>query len=90
MKQIYSFENEAPPILNENILRQKLEKKRKRKYLAALVFASVLVQLAVLIFGYLSSEKYPYFEFLSIFYIAMSLTCGGVVAVLFGRKGGLQ
>lgn len=90
MKQIYNFENTSPPILNENIIRNKIQKKKKTKKLALFVLASCLIQASVLLFGYTFAEQYPYLEVLSLFYIAMSLTCGGVVAVLYGRKGGLR
>lgn len=86
MKQIYDFEKISPPILNENIIRNKIEKKKKAKKISFFVFASCLIQASVLLFGYMFSEQYPYLEFLSLFYIAMSLTCSGVVAVLFNRK----
>ena len=56
MDQIYDFEQHSPPILNENILRAKLEKQKLRRQTALVAVAGILLQIVMLLFGLISFE----------------------------------
>ena len=43
MKQIYNFEQHKPPVLNENMLRAELERRRLRWQTALLALAGILL-----------------------------------------------
>ena len=73
MNQIYNFEQHKPPVLNENMLRAELERRRLR-WQTALV--------AVL-------EDYPWITALCLAYVLFSATGGSVLAVVVTKKGGV-
>ena len=51
MRQIYDFEREIPPALNEKMLREELRRRGRRREVALLAMASVLLQLTLLMAG---------------------------------------
>lgn len=86
MRQIYDFEQKNPPILNENMLRNTLEKRRAQKQTVALAIAGVLVQILVLLLGFIVGEIYPVAAMLSICYVIISMMGSSVIAVMFVKK----
>ena len=52
MKQIYDFNRYPPPVLNENMLRDKLEKRSKKRLTILLAVSGVLLQIVALLLGY--------------------------------------
>lgn len=89
MKQIYNFEQHKPPVLNENMLRAELERRRLRWQTALLALAGILLQIVVILFGYSAIDWYPWISAICFGYVIISTTGCGVVAVAYSRKGGI-
>lgn len=89
MKMIYNFEQHTPPVLNENMLRSELEKRRLRKQTMLLAIAGILVQIALVMFGLWTAETYPLITVISFGYVVTSIVGGSVIALVYTRKGGL-
>ena len=88
MKQIYNFEQAQPPVLNERTLRLKLEEHRLRFQTALITLAAILIVVAMILLGFSAYETYPWFTLFCFLYTLTSITCGGVLAIIFTRKGG--
>lgn len=88
MKQIYNFEQAQPPELNERTLRLKLEERRLRLQTALIALAAILIVAAMILLGFSAYETYPWFTLFCFLYALTSTTCGGVLAIIFTRKGG--
>ena len=90
MKQIYNFEQQKPPVLNENMLRAELERRRLRWQTALLALAGILLQVVAVLFGYSAIDWYPWISAICFAYVIVSTTGCGVIAVVYSRKGGIQ
>lgn len=88
MKQIYDFDRYPPPVLNENMLRAKLETRRKNRQIILLAAGGVLLQVAALLTGILTFETYPLLSVSCLIYQLVSMAGGGVIAVVYAQKGG--
>ena len=86
MKQIYNFEKDIPPVLNENILRAKAENKKETKLMVLLVLAAVVCQIAVLLFGVSAIEWHPWITFSCVGYALISTLSGGILAAGCTKK----
>ena len=51
MKQIYDFEQRTPPVLNEQMLRAELERRKLRIQTAVAVLAGFLLMIAAVLWG---------------------------------------
>lgn len=89
MKQIYNFEQHKPPVLNENMLRAELERRKLRWQTALLALAGILLQVVVALFGYSAIDWYPWISAVCFGYVIISTTGCGVIAVAYSRKGGI-
>lgn len=89
MKNIYDFEQRRPPVLNENMLRAEMEKRKLRWQTALLALAGLLLQVVVFLFGYSAIDWYPWLSTLCFAYLVISTTGCGVIAVSYSRKGGI-
>lgn len=90
MKQIYDFEQHSPPVLNENMLRAKMEQRKLRWQTAWIAFAGILVQAVLVLLGFFTINEYPIITALCIIYVILSTTGGSVLAIVYTRKGGLS
>ena len=90
MKQIYDFEQQNPPVLNEAMLRNELERRKLRRQTALLFVAGLLLQLIMVFVGYSAIDWDPWLTVLCLGYVVVSVTGAGVVAAAYTRKGGLQ
>lgn len=90
MKQIYNFEQHKPPVLNENMLRAELERRRLRWQTALIALAGILLQAVVAMVGLLVMNDYPMLTILCLGYTVVSVTGGSVIAVVTTRKGGIS
>lgn len=90
MKQIYDFEQQNPPVLNEAMLRNELERRKLRRQTALLFVAGLLLQFIAVFVGYSAIDWYPWLTVLCLGYVVVSVTGAGVVAAAYTRKGGLQ
>ena len=89
MRQIYDFEQHNPPVLNENILQNRLEQRKLRLQMTLIAFAGVLVQAVLVMLGFFTFDEYPFLSAICISYVIISTTGGGVLAIVYTRKGGL-
>ena len=87
MRQIYNFEQHRPPVLNENMLRAELERRRLRWQTALIAVAGILLLLAVSMLGFLVLEDYPWITVICLAYVLFSATGGSVLAIVVTKKG---
>ena len=88
MKQIYNFEQTQPPVLNENMIREEIKKRRVRLQTALLALSAILLLLTMITLGLFAYETYPLIALFCFLYALVSATGGSVLAVVFTRKGG--
>lgn len=88
MKQIYDFDRYPPPVLNENMLRGELEKRSKKRQIILLAVGALLLQIAALLLGVLTCNRYPILSFGCLAYQVVSMAGAGVIAVVYAQKGG--
>ncbi len=89
MKQIYDFEQNNPPVLNENMLRRELERRKVQRQTMVLAAAGILLQVVLLLFGVVSAVSYPVTAVICFIYVLVSAAGSGVIAVVCTRKGGI-
>ena len=89
MKQIYNFEQHKPPVLNENMLRAELERRRLRWQTALIAVAGILIQVLLVLLGLITKNDYPIITVLCLIYVVISITGSSVLAIVYTRKGGL-
>ena len=90
MKQIYNFEQHTPPVLNENMLRTKMEQRKLRWQMALIAFASISIQVVLVMLGVFTIKEFPIISYICTFYVIFSTTGGSVLAIVYTRKGGLS
>lgn len=88
MKQIYDFEQTKPPVLNENMIRAELEKRKLRWQTALLAAAAFLLQIVMILIGLVTSVDYPWIAVGCFGYVVFSITGSSVIAIVYSRKGG--
>lgn len=88
MKQTFDFEQFAPPILNENILRRELEKRAERRRTVLLTIAGALFQAVFILLGLLCWNAVPTLTLACISFAIVSMVGSGVIAIVYAQKGG--
>ena len=86
MKQIYNFEKNNPPCLNERYLRKEAERRKLQRQTILLTIASILSQMVVLLFGILMWQIQPVITFVCILYVLTSTFSGSVLMIAFTKK----
>lgn len=86
MNQIYNFEKDVPPVLNENILRAKAEQKKETKLTMLLILAGVICQIAVLLIGVSAIEWHPWIALSCVGYVLTTTLGGGILAAVCTKK----
>lgn len=89
MNQIYNFEQYKPPVLNENMLRAELERRRLRWQTALIAVAGILIQVLLILVGFVTKNEYPIITVVCLIYVVISITGSSVLAIVYTRKGGL-
>ncbi len=89
MKQIYDFETENPPILNERMIKNKIEKRRLQRQTALVALAGILMGIAMIMLGCFVYAEYPVLAVVCFAYVIIAATGSGVMAVVCSRKEGL-
>lgn len=89
MNQIYNFEQHNPPVLNENMLRAELEQRRLRWQTALIAVAGILIQVLLILVGFVTKNEYPIITVVCLLYVVISITGSSVLAIVYTRKGGL-
>ena len=87
MNQIYNFEQNEPPIVNENMLRARLDKKKAVRNAAIVAVASVMLQMITLLLGILMYSQYPIITFLCVSYVVVSMVGASVISIVYSKKG---
>ena len=87
MNQIYNFEQNEPPIINENMLRARLDKKKAVRNAAIVAVASVMLQMITLLLGILMYSQYPIITFLCVSYVVVSMVGASVISIVYSKKG---
>ena len=88
MKQIYDFEQCTPPVLNEQMLRAALERRKLRMQTTVAVLAGFLLLVAAVLLGYSAMDWYPVLSRLCFGYIVTAATGAGVIAIVYSHRGG--
>ena len=86
MKQIYNFEKNNPPCLNERYLRKEAERRKLQRQTILLTIASILSQMVVLLFGILMWQIQPVITFVCILYVLTSTLSGSVLMIAFTKN----
>lgn len=86
MKQIYNFEQSRPPILNENMLRKEIEKRKTQRETIMLTIAAILIQAVVIMLGVFAYEIYPIITLGCTLYVGIATISSGAVAIAFTKK----
>ena len=89
MKQSYNFAQHKPPVLNENMLRAELELRRLRWQTALIAVAGILIQVLLILVGFVTKNEYPIITVVCLIYVVISITGSSVLAIVYTRKGGL-
>ena len=88
MKQTFDFEQFDPPILNENILRRKLEKRAERRRTVLLTIAGALFQAVFVLLGLLCWSTAPALALACIGFAIVSMVGSGVITIIYAQRGG--
>ncbi len=88
MKQIYNFEANQPPVLNESMLKDELKKRQLRRQTTMAAIAGILIQLVLLLCAVLLAKDYMLLSVLCVAYVIFSATGGTVVAIFMNSRVG--
>lgn len=88
MRQTLDFERFDPPILNERMLRRKLEERQERQRTVLLAIAGALLETALVLLGLLYWTIFPALSLGCLCFALISTAGGGAVAIVFVQKGG--
>ena len=86
MKQIYNFEKNNPPCLNERYLRKEAERRKLQRQTILLTIASVLSQMVVLLFDILMWQIQPVMTLTCILYVLTAALSSSVIVIVFTKK----
>ena len=86
MKQIYDFEQAAPPVLTEAMLRKQLEQQKLRRQAFLVSIGGALMQLCLLVLALLLHPAYPLLSILTGCYVLLSTAGTGLLAVVFWKQ----
>lgn len=89
MNQIYNFEQYKPPVLNENMLRAQLERRRLRWQTTLIAVAGIFIHILLILLGFITMNEYPIITVVCLIYVVISITGSSVLAIVYTRKGGL-
>ena len=86
MRQIYHFEDKIPPAVNEQMLRQELEKRRAKKAAILLVIGSFFIMISILLIALPLYETNPLFSTVCLLYVCVSIAGSLVIVIAFTLK----
>ncbi len=84
--QIYSFDQEAPPMLTERMLRRRLEERQAGRQAILVMMAGVVTQLLLLVMMVLLYEYMPTVATIGMVYVLVSLLGGMATAAIYVGK----
>ena len=88
MKRTFDFEQFAPPVLNERILRRELEKRAERRRTVLLAVAGALFQAVFILLGLLCWSTAPMLTLTFIGFSIVSMVGSGVITIIYAQRGG--
>ena len=88
MKQIYNFEQAKPPVLNENMIRTKMEARKLRWQTILLATAAFLMQIVMILLGLVTSVVHPWIAVVCFGYVVVSIMGSSVIAIVYSSKKG--
>lgn len=88
MKQVFDFEQFAPPALNERLLRRELEKRAERRRTVLLAVAGALFQGVFILLGLLFWSTIPALTLACVGFAIVSTVGSGVIVIIYAQKGG--
>lgn len=86
MNQIYNFEVKNPPVLNEAILQNELDQRKKKLQTLTLILAGICIQFVVAMFGFMAADFYPVITVLCAIYVLLSVTGSGIMAGIYVKR----
>lgn len=86
MNQMYHFDSFYPPVLNEAMLRRKLERRREQRAIAAAAVGGVLTLFCLLALAFLLFPIAPRAAMLLSVYLTLSVMGAGVVTLVFAAQ----
>lgn len=86
MKQIYDFEQNTPPVINENMIRVEIERRRLRWETALVAVSSLLTMCCLLLMAVQLYEIMPLLSFACTMYVCVAVTGGGIITLVFQQK----
>ena len=88
MKRTFDFEQFAPPVLNERILRRELEKRAERRRTVLLAVAGALFQAVFILLGLLCWSTAPMLTLSFIGFSLVSMVGSGGITIIYAQRGG--
>ena len=86
MKQIYTFEQFRPPVLNENMLMKEMERRKTQLQTMLLTLAVILIQVVVIMLGIFTYNFYPLVSFICVLHVGITTLSSGAIAIVFTKK----
>lgn len=86
MNQIYNFEIKNPPVINESILQNELDRRKTKLQTLTLILAGIFIQFIVAIFGFAAADFYPLITVLCVIYVLLSIAGSGIMAGVYIKR----
>lgn len=86
MDQIFHFESHNPPVLTEKLLREEMEQRRLQQQTLLLTLAAILTQACLVALGLCLYPSQPVIAFVCLAYACLSVTGGGLLALIYTQK----
>lgn len=86
MKQIYNFEKNTPPVLNERMLRSELRRRKLQREITLLAASSLLILFCIF---FIAVQLYCIMPFLSIAcaaYVCAAITGDSIILFVYLKK----
>lgn len=85
-KTFFDFETAYPPVLNQRILEQELERRKAHLQTTLLAIAALFMELCLILAGFLLRTEFPVFTAACFGYVICSAAGGGILAIVFHVK----
>jgi len=85
MRQIYHFETQTPPALNETILRRERERRRRLRQTLLVVLADILLQAVLWLTAWITAAGNPGIAFGILCYSITSAAGSGIIVIIYTK-----
>ena len=86
MKQIYHFEQNMPPVLNETILQKKLRDRERQRQTAMAAVGGILLEISILLLSIQLCDIMPLIGLIGLVYVFASVVGGCVITLVVIQK----